>query len=57
MTFLKILLVSVVIGLIGGLLKHYLDPWSTEEKKKSPKKKKKSPWDDDPFFGTPLQKF
>lgn len=41
MTFLKILLVSVVIGLIGGLLRMYFDPWSVEEEQKKQEEKKK----------------
>ena len=60
MTFFKVILIGVVFGLVGGLLRMYFDPWSIDEKKQPTKKKnkkKKSPWDKDPFFGSPLQKF
>lgn len=41
MTFLTIILVAIVLGLIGGLLRMYFDPWSVEEEKKKLEEKKK----------------
>ena len=40
-----------LIGLVVGLM----DPGKPKPKKKK-KSRKRSEWDDDPFFGTPLQK-
>jgi len=41
-------LVGLVFGLVFG---------NDKPKEKEWKPKKKSPWDKDPFYGTPLQKF
>ena len=51
----------LIIGIIGiaaliiGVM-HFMSNKNPTSKKKS-RRKKSDPWDDDPFFGTPLQKF
>ena len=49
----------IIIGMIA-IVAAILDHASGMDRKPTPKKKKKSrkrsEWDDDPFFGTPLQK-
>jgi len=44
------ILIAIVIGLVFGLA-------FGNDKPEKHKSKKKSPWDKDPFYGTPLQKF
>lgn len=57
MTFFGAIVIGIIIGAIGGVLKHFLDPDSEKKPWKSKKSRKPTPWDKDPFFGTPLQKF
>ena len=57
MTFFGAIAIGIIIGAIGGVLKHFLDPDSEKKPWKSKKSRKPTPWDKDPFFGTPLQKF
>ena len=58
MTTLLMILGAIAIGLGIGMLDHAsgLDKPKTKKPWK-PKKKVRSPWDRDPFFGTPLEKF
>ena len=46
---LMMILTGAAIGLIVGLM-------SKQEPEKPQKTRKHTVWDDDPFFGTPLQK-
>ena len=52
MTYLLMIIGAVAVGLVFGLM--------SDEKPKpkewKPKKKTRSVWDDDPLYGTPLQK-
>ena len=51
MTTLMMILLGVAVGVVVGLM----DPGKPKMKNKK-KSSRRSVWDDDPFFGTPLQK-
>jgi len=54
MMYLGIILIGCVIGLVVGLM----DPTPPKKpwKPKRKERRKKTVWDDDPLYGTPLQK-
>ena len=51
-----LLIIIGMIAIVAAILDHATGMDRKPKPKKKKKSRKRSEWDDDPFFGTPLQK-